>query len=282
MKKTLSHFSGILPFLAAMLIQVIVTNGMAIGYGFIYGFKLFFENAAGGTVEPSDMEHLISEGLNSGLLYLFSVLAVLICGIIFAFWYRWEIRGEVKVNIRSILSFRWIVILLALGLAIQLFFTGAMSLLQPLLTDIFSSYAKQMEYLFSGHEIVVILMVIFIAPISEELIFRGVILHMAGRTLPFVLANLLQALLFGVYHWNLVQGVYAFFIGLILGFIYRRFGHIFVPMLLHMIINSSAFLAAYLPKYNFVYIVSLAAGALIIFILLGRMRATMPSGEQNS
>lgn len=279
MKNFIRHFSGILPFLVALLIQLIIANSMVIGYSFIYGFKIAFENAAQGSLEPSDMERMINEGLNSGLLYLFSVLGVLVCGIVFAFWYRREIRGEDRDKLRNLLSFRWIAILLAMGLAIQLLFTGTMSLLQSLLSDIFAAYAKHMEVLFSGNEIVVILMIVFIAPIAEELIFRGVILHKASKTLPFALANLMQALLFGVYHWNLVQGVYAFLIGLILGFMYRRFRHIFVPMLLHIIINSSAFLAAYLPKYNFVYIICMAAGALIIFIILRRMRASMPTSE---
>jgi hypothetical protein len=44
--------------------------------------------------------------------------------------------------------------------------------------------------------------------------------------MPFWVANILQAVLFGIYHMNPLQGIYAFFIGLFLGYVCHK-GEVF-------------------------------------------------------
>ena len=74
--------------------------------------------------------------------------------------------------------------------------------------------------------LMVICSVIF-APFCEELVFRGVTMHQAKKCLPFWAANLLQALLFGIFHMNMIQGIYAFCLGLVLGYVCNRGGSIY-------------------------------------------------------
>ena len=63
----------------------------------------------------------------------------------------------------------------------------------------------------------VIFATVCLAPIGEELVFRGLTMKYAEKAFGrFWAANLLQAFLFGVIHMNWVQGVYAFFGGLVL------------------------------------------------------------------
>lgn len=84
--------------------------------------------------------------------------------------------------------------------------------------------------------LMVICSVIF-APFCEELVFRGVTMHQAKKCLPFWAANLLQALLFGIFHMNMIQGIYAFCLGLVLGYVCNRGGSIYYSILLHMLFN---------------------------------------------
>lgn len=61
-----------------------------------------------------------------------------------------------------------------------------------------------------------LLVTVVLAPLTEELLFRGLIraelrTHMKPRT-----AALMGALLFGMYHGNISQGMYAFFLALCL------------------------------------------------------------------
>jgi hypothetical protein len=75
------------------------------------------------------------------------------------------------------------------------------------------------------------------APISEELIFRGITLRQFNKCLPFWLANILQALCFGIFHLNLIQGAYAFALALILGYVCKKSSNLCCSMLLHMLFN---------------------------------------------
>ncbi len=73
------------------------------------------------------------------------------------------------------------------------------------------------------------------APISEELLFRGLLL----RTIePYgkKFAIFASAALFGAFHGNLTQGLFAFFVGLILAYVTLEHNVVWA-MLLHMINN---------------------------------------------
>lgn len=78
---------------------------------------------------------------------------------------------------------------------------------------------------------------VLLGPVSEELIFRGVTMRQAKKCLPFWAANLMQAVLFGAFHMNMMQGVYAFCAGLILGYVCEKSGSIYNSILLHMLFN---------------------------------------------
>lgn len=64
-----------------------------------------------------------------------------------------------------------------------------------------------------------------IDPVAEELCFRGVSLAaLERRGLPFWAANLVQAVLFACFHFNIVQSAYAFICALVLGGLRQRDG----------------------------------------------------------
>ena len=58
----------------------------------------------------------------------------------------------------------------------------------------------------------------------------------------FWVANVVQALLFGLMHGNIVQGLCTFATGLVLGFLYWRLGDLRYPILLHFGLNASSYL----------------------------------------
>lgn len=88
----------------------------------------------------------------------------------------------------------------------------------------------------SIHPAVNFLIVVICAPIMEELLFRKMIVDRTahygeGVTIVF------SGLLFGLFHGNLVQFAYAFFVGAFFAFIYIRTKNIKYTILLHMLIN---------------------------------------------
>ena len=78
-----------------------------------------------------------------------------------------------------------------------------------------------------------------LAPICEELIFRGIILQNLRKFGNFF-AVLVSSLLFGVLHGNLEQTPFAFVVGIICGIVVIETGSIFASMLIHCIVNSSS------------------------------------------
>lgn len=81
-----------------------------------------------------------------------------------------------------------------------------------------------------------------LVPVAEELLFRGVLYNRMRKYLKPLPAITLSALCFGIYHQNLVQGSYAFFMGCLIGYLYENFGKFHVPVLVHAISNVSAYL----------------------------------------
>ena len=80
-----------------------------------------------------------------------------------------------------------------------------------------------------------------LSPVLEELIFRGLILGllMKIKKAPFIAVNAVAALLFGIYHGNIVQGTYAFIFGMLIGYIFKELG-IVAAITVHIAVNVSA------------------------------------------
>lgn len=80
-----------------------------------------------------------------------------------------------------------------------------------------------------------------LAPLAEEIVFRGAILNtLLTKYRPWV-AIALSALLFSIGHLNPVQMPHAFVIGLLLGWMYWRTGSILPGMAFHWANNSAAY-----------------------------------------
>lgn len=83
----------------------------------------------------------------------------------------------------------------------------------------------------------VYLAVALLAPISEELIYRGLIYRRLRDYIGKKWALVMSALIFGLIHGNMVQFVFAFLIGLALAAVYERYKTIWAPIVAHMAVN---------------------------------------------
>lgn len=81
-----------------------------------------------------------------------------------------------------------------------------------------------------------ILYMVICAPVMEEFIFRKLIVDRTVRYGQGV-AVLLSGLMFGLFHGNLNQFVYAFAIGMFFAFLYVKTGQIKYTIGIHMIVN---------------------------------------------
>ncbi len=84
--------------------------------------------------------------------------------------------------------------------------------------------------------LVILLYMVICAPIMEELIFRKLIIDRTVRYGQSV-AIVLSGVMFGLFHGNLNQFVYAVALGMFFGFLYVKTGNIKVTIGLHMAMN---------------------------------------------
>ena len=106
------------------------------------------------------------------------------------------------------------------------------------LNELFPAYSDLSENLVAGQPVWLQLLTIgILAPIAEELVFRGLIFARLKEWMKPWLAMMLSALIFGAYHGNIVQFVYAFFMGLILALIYYRTGTLLTCIAAHVVAN---------------------------------------------
>ena len=155
-------------------------------------------------------------------------------------------------------------------------------------------YQQLMENAGIGSDLWANLAAVILAPLGEELVFRGVAFHYARKAVEgmrrpgtaFWIANCIQALLFGIYHMNLIQGIYAFVIGLVLGYLFQRYGSLIPGVLAHLVFNGmSALLGdtayAWIPESVIWYAVIGVAGIGLVLIIMIKNGFASVDNEQN-
>lgn len=238
MKKIGYFFFSFLPLIASVSLQFVVSIP-AMGLSFIQicytavfaGQKLSYEEL---TTE------LTSAWTNTDFSAWISILFALCTILLFSFWYTKPFHGNLKPSPQSQVHPISILGLILLVPGLQFVSSILTSLSATLFPGWMDFYEKLMETsgLTGEPSVIMIFYAVLLGPIGEELVFRGVTLASAKKALPFWAANLLQAFLFGVFHLNVIQGIYAFFIGIFLGYVCGRGGSIYLSIFLHILFNA--------------------------------------------
>jgi hypothetical protein len=176
----------------------------------------------------------------------------------------------------------------SIAIAGNLALATTIAMIQELLgTDLpVSSLEKMLGGLDEAGLLLIAIHVVLVAPIAEELCFRGLVLNRLMAVLPFWKANVVQAALFGLIHLSPIQSIYAFLFGLLLGWIYHKTGRFSAAIAAHIAFNSAPALTALIPEaiqespVSLFLIVGVPAAA--VFFLLLRFLAVKlkPAAEE--
>lgn len=236
---------GLVPVVAVLFWQVIASSvGMIL---YTVQQMVGMDMTGMGQEELNQFTTSVTEGFMSGPSYNILMFVVYIGYLVFFGLWFWLMfcRKKQTGDWKQVLKPQRILGIAGCGIALQLALSMALTVILPLMPKIFESYSAIMNTL-GNESIWMILCVCILAPIGEELIFRGLTLRIMRKAIPLWAAVIVQALLFGIYHLNLVQGVYAFLLGLLFGWIAYRYGSVVPGILLHMVVNSSSYLIGYL------------------------------------
>lgn len=139
-----------------------------------------------------------------------------------------------------------IICLIFLGICVQIFASEILTLVLSQLPNVEESYGELLNTLVQI-DAKMLIYVLVIAPILEESIFRLFLMWAGLKILPFWCVNIIQALLFGIYHGNWVQGIYAFILGMFLGYIRYESKFSLSSIIVHISINSMGILMSIIP-----------------------------------
>lgn len=243
MKKIGWTVVSLLPMAGFMVIQI----GCSVAASVLISVITMMQQ--GGSMAADELVVYVSNRVMENIipiLMVSQILAILVFGLWYYFAYGRKPRpeGTDKPKLQHIL------LILVLGLAAQFAISGVLSVVESLAPSMLEKYDQLMEMAgITETTLLSILSTVILAPVSEELVCRGVVFKLAGKVSPnFWVANIIQALSFGILHANWVQGIYAFALGIVLGLVYRRFQNIWLCMLLHAAMNFSGILVS--PYYS--------------------------------
>ena len=91
-------------------------------------------------------------------------------------------------------------------------------------------YARANESFYASTLVIELIGSAILSPIMEELVFRGIVFGNMRKIMNVTQAVFLSALLFGLIHFNIVQFVYAFLLGLVLAAFMYKSGHVYAAM----------------------------------------------------
>lgn len=154
-------------------------------------------------------------------------------GKVFHLWIREEVHGQ---------KGKWqrFVPVLLLAITSSIFFNQLFAMLK--INESSETYTEVAASQYSVPIWLGLILYGIISPIAEEAVFRGILYHRLKRYFALVPAVIVQALLFGAYHGNLVQGIYGTVMALLIVLCYECYKSFLFPVAFHAAANITVFL----------------------------------------
>lgn len=284
---------SILALMAAFGVQIVASMIIILPYALVEGIRQGMQAANG--QDPGRMADEIMANMGSIMGIVLVVAGVLLL-VVFLPWYYFGCGRKkfTRESIGRVFSPRALLVVFLIAVALNYGINCLLQLVYVLAPQALEYYQQLMENAGIGSDLWANLAAVILAPLGEELVFRGVAFHYARKAVEgmrrpgtaFWISNCIQALLFGIYHMNLIQGIYAFVIGLVLGYLFQRYRSLIPGVLAHLVFNGmSALLGdtayAWIPESVIWYAVIGVAGIGLVLIIMIKNGFASVDNEQN-
>ncbi len=250
------------------------------GVMFYFGFQKMSEDAEVGIpYDINDLNIYMTEKTLAStnlILIIYSALFVLFLLLFFAARKKNFFR---ETQIKKFAP-RYLPAVLIISVGLMLVINGVLTLLPASWTE---SYDEASSFVNEGSFGISLLTKVLLAPIVEELTFRGLMLSRLNKALPKWLAIAISSILFGVIHGNFLWFCYAALLGVILCLVVNRTGSLLSTIMIHMLFNFYGVALSYLaPELSYaVVIIALIVGipilALGFYLLFHNKKMTQTS-----
>lgn len=113
-------------------------------------------------------------------------------------------------------------------------------LAQKTMPMIGNAFQVSMDAIVGGVDILGFILTLVFAPIGEELLLRGIVFNRAKKSFGLIGWMILSGILFGIFHLNPIQGLYAIPIGMLFGYIAYKYESVIPCIIAHAINNLIA------------------------------------------
>lgn len=110
------------------------------------------------------------------------------------------------------------------------------------LTENSESYSQVAEHQYGVLFPIGLFLYGIVSPLAEEIVFRGILYNRMKKIFPVMLSLVLSALLFGLYHGNVVQALYGFLMGILIAYTYEKCGVFLYAFLFHAVANAAVYI----------------------------------------
>lgn len=156
---------------------------------------------------------------------------------------RNEIVWKNDKEIKSKINFTNVIMLIVLGLASSIGLNYIFNFIG--LTSASRVYDEISKAQYSVNIFTGLILYGICSPIIEEVIFRGIIYNRLKRMFPLTVSIITSAILFGMFHGNIVQAIYGFIMGCLIAWCYEKYDSFIAPVVIHVTANVGVYLLTY-------------------------------------
>jgi membrane protease YdiL (CAAX protease family) len=237
MKKACESIGKAICYFIVFFIGQLIVSVVAVAIvSFQEGVKAGMSN--GGELDVGALTNQISEWLmkNAMFVTLFSSLFTLAFVFIFFAIRKKNTFKEVSLNKVPISAIPLVVIL-----AFSFQFIASIGLdFLPIPQEMMESFENNVLIVTGKMDFLSVVIMVLFVPITEEIIFRGLIFTRLKRGLPFIAAVIIQAVLFGILHMGIFWIIQAFIIGVLFALLFEKFESLWASVIAHIGLNLSA------------------------------------------
>ena len=211
--------------------QFIVSFAVMLASGIGYAAE---QLALSGGIDYDSLISVIYSGAaaNAALITLISNVCTL--GILLAFFALRKKDMLKEINASPIPALTYVP-LSVMGMCFAVLVTFIMGIL-PISEEVWAEYNQSASVIDSAG-FIPMLSTVIIAPIAEETVFRGLVYTRLKHAMPAWVAAILQAVIFGALHGQIIWMAYAFVMGLVLAATVESTGSLFAGMAVHICFN---------------------------------------------
>jgi uncharacterized protein len=208
---------------------------LSFALGIIYGVQFAIENyGKHGKMDPVKMQTMIQAMLNHNILYIL-IGSILVALLIYMLIFKAKKKHLFRLCNFSAIKISNIGLAILLGAACNWSLTMVGSITS--FCKLFPDHQKIMATLLGGNFVQTILIIGIMVPMFEEILFRGIVFNELRKHISLMAAVIIQGLIFGIYHMNLLQGIYGTIIGILAALIYIWLNSLWAPIFIHASFN---------------------------------------------